>query len=994
MENRVYLPHSRVRLAPCGGVYPLTDERQPMESKPGPSIGADTATASDAATFSGSPAVISKSPTGFGFLPVGTLLASRYEIVQLLGEGGMGAVYKALDRELDRIVALKVIRPNLAGHEWILQRFKQELILARQITHRNVIRIYDLGEAAGMKFITMEYVEGETLKTILQHEGKLPPPEAAKIIRQVCQGLVAAHAEGVIHRDLKPGNIIRDTQGRMVVMDFGLAHSVEAPRAAAAAAVGNDPTHTGFQTYNSQPGALVGTPAYMAPEQALGEEADARSDVFAVGIIFFELLSGRTPFDSASPTETLRNRPQEKPKTFGEIGAKVPHSVARIAERCLETKPVTRYQTAAQVLADLDQYLAPFLRKTWKWMAVAAVLLLTGTEFVVQQRITQKPGTQHAPVSVLVADFKNETGDPVFDSTLEPALERALEGASFVNAYNRGQALQVASQLRPGARNLDDTLARLVAGREGINVIVVGSIARQGSRYAVESQAMDPVSGKTMVSSKVTASDKNAVLGAANTLAARVRRTLGDTTPESVQIAAVETFSTGSLEAAHEYALAGNADSEGRWNEAIQHGLKAVQLDPDLGRAYDVIAVQYHNMGQPQEAEKYFTLALSKIDHMSEREKYRTRGAYYLMMREPDKALEEFTQLVSKYPADDAGHANLALAYFYRRDMAHALEEGRRAIAIYPNHVVQRSNVGLYGMYAGDFSTGIKESKAALEMNRSFVPGYIGVALSQLGQGHPEESSATYEELAKIKPQGTSSAASGLADVALYDGQVPEAIKILEQGARADLANKNADGAANKLAILAQAYLMSGNEVAAAHASDQALQQSKETGIVFWAARAYLGAKKPQKALSLSQELSNSLEADPQAYGKLIEAEYAMNAGKAREALQLIADSRKFADTWMGRYDAALAYLSLGAYAEADSELEVCLKRRGEATALFLDESPTYHLFPPVYYYLGRAQEGLKSPAAADSFKTFLAMKDKAEHDPLVADARRRAGSM
>ena len=152
----------------------------------------------------------------------GTILVERYEILQLLGQGGMGAVYKATDRELDRLVALKTIRPEMAGNAEMLARFKQEIILARQITHRNVIRIYDIGESAGTKFITMEYVEGEDLRSLLQQKGKFPPLEAVEIIQQVCRALEAAHAEGVIHRDLKPQNVMRDQHDRIVVMDFGL----------------------------------------------------------------------------------------------------------------------------------------------------------------------------------------------------------------------------------------------------------------------------------------------------------------------------------------------------------------------------------------------------------------------------------------------------------------------------------------------------------------------------------------------------------------------------------------------------------------------------------------------------------------------------------------------------------------------------------------------------------------------------------------------------
>jgi predicted Ser/Thr protein kinase len=164
---------------------------------------------------------------GQPMLEPGAVLAQRYEILEILGEGGMGAVYKAIDRELSRPVALKVIRPDLAGNQAILDRFKQELLLAREVTHKNVIRIYDLGEAEGMKFITMEYVEGKDLRTLIHEQTKLAPEEAVEIMQQVCRALEAAHSVGIIHRDLKPQNVMHDKSGRILVMDFGLARTLE-----------------------------------------------------------------------------------------------------------------------------------------------------------------------------------------------------------------------------------------------------------------------------------------------------------------------------------------------------------------------------------------------------------------------------------------------------------------------------------------------------------------------------------------------------------------------------------------------------------------------------------------------------------------------------------------------------------------------------------------------------------------------------------------------
>ena len=226
-------------------------------------------------------------------LQPGSMLGDRYEVLQLLGEGGMGAVYKAKDRELDRIVALKVIRPELARQPEIHQRFKQELILARQVTHKNVIRIFDLGDAEGTKFISMEYIEGQDLKTLLRQKGKFSPEEAVAIIQQVCRALYAAHEKGVVHRDLKPQNIMMEKNGNVSVMDFGIARSMEAPGV-------------------TRTGALIGTFEYMSPEQARGEKVDARSDLFTLGIIFYELLTGKSPFQADTPTATLLKRLQEQ----------------------------------------------------------------------------------------------------------------------------------------------------------------------------------------------------------------------------------------------------------------------------------------------------------------------------------------------------------------------------------------------------------------------------------------------------------------------------------------------------------------------------------------------------------------------------------------------------------------------------------------------------------------------------------------------------------
>ncbi len=938
------------------------------------------------------PAPVEMAAGSLAALKPGAVLAGRYEIIQMLGEGGMGAVYKARDTELDRLVAVKVIRPELAGRPEILQRFKQELILARQVTHKNVIRIFDLGQSDGMKYITMEYVEGQDLKHILRQKRQLPPEEAVNIVEQVARALEAAHAEGVVHRDLKPQNIMIDERGRILVMDFGIARSME-------------------MTGMTQTGALVGTPEYMSPEQAKGEKVDTRSDLFPLGIIFYELLTGKSPYPSDTAMGALLKRIQEPAKPPVELDASIPKALSDAVAKCLEREPAQRYQSAGEFIRDLElwrdptggtqtitviQEAAPGVvsaLRHWKWAAagLGVLLLAVAGLFVFREKTAPKTPAKQKVVTLLMADFNNATGEPVFDGTLEPMFTLAMEGASFISSpMRRDQALVTAKQLQAGATKLDESLARLVAGREGISVVVAGSIARQGEGYVVSVKAVDALTGKVIASQENKAANKEKVLAIVGKLAAPIRKALGDATPESVQLAAAETYSAASLEAAHSYAIAQELRFAGKAEEAGKNYLKAVELDPKFGSAYAGLAVMHANLGQRQAAEKHFQMALASIDRMTDREKYRARGQYYLAVKNPRKALDEFSALLKQYPADIAGRANLALAYTQLHEMARAVEEQRHALESYPKSLLHRNNSAQYTLYAGDFDTAAREARAVMELSPTYLKAYRILAIAELAQGKVGAASEAYGRLRAVNPLGASFASIGLADVALYEGRVNEAVAILEKSVNDDLAGNQPAAAGKKFAMLASANLLLGRKPAALVAADRAINWSKEVSALFPAARVYLEAGQEAKARALASELSKRLEPDPQAFAKLIEGEALLKRGSAREAIKLIEEANKIADTWVGRFDLGRAYLEAGAFTEADSEFDKCLKRRGEAAEVYVDGVPTYHYLPPTYYYLGRAREGLKSPGAAESYKTFLGIKEKAEPDPLVGDARKR----
>ena len=431
--------------------------------------------------------------------------------MRLLGIGGMGAVYQAWDEELEVVVALKVIRPEamrdpLAEQE-IERRFKRELLLARQVTHKNVVRIHDLGELKGIKYITMSYVSGTDLATLVKNEGRLPVPKALRIISSVVSGLVAAHTAGVVHRDLKPANIMIDKDGEALIMDFGIARSTGGPSEAPTSAPA--PAGLPLGTWHSKSrhadstmaGTIVGTVEYMAPEQARGEPADQRADVYTTGTDSVRSLIGKRRAERAeSAVAELRGRMERPLPLLKSLAPQVPESLAAIVTRAVEPDVAKRYQTTTEFADDLARLDAdgeplPLVRRlTPRMMAVGAVLviaMLGGTYFVTRRAV--EPLKQPDPVSVVIADFQNLTGDPTFERTLEPMLKRALEGAGFISAYDRngiGRTLGV----RPPAK-LNEVAAREIAVKQGLGVVLSGSIDRQGKGYGVSVKAIRTVTG-------------------------------------------------------------------------------------------------------------------------------------------------------------------------------------------------------------------------------------------------------------------------------------------------------------------------------------------------------------------------------------------------------------------------------------------------------------------------------------------------------------------
>jgi tetratricopeptide (TPR) repeat protein len=558
---------------------------------------------------------------------------------------------------------------------------------------------------------------------------------------------------------------------------------------------------------------------------------------------------------------------------------------------------------------------------------------------------------QPEPVSVLIADFLNATGDELFDGTLEQALQIGIESAPFITGYRRDAALKLASSLQP-TEALDKVAARLVAVREGVKLVMAGSIEEDNGSYTLYVRAIDPKGGEELISVEVDAKDKLDVLTAIGTLAGDLREKLGDKSLDREKLRASETFTAKNLEAAQAYAKGQSLAYNAKYEESIAYFKKALEHDPEFGRAYTTLALSAGSLGRTDEAGEYWDKALNNLGTMTARERLRTLAIYYSRVtRNREKAIEAYTELVEKYPADDAAHNGLAIQHFYTLNFDAALEAGGKLLEIYPSSVMGRSNYALYAMYASDFDTAVAEAEKVRELDPGYFKGWLPVAMKALADGDDEAARAAYQSMSGIGFRGASTANLGLADLAIYNGDYDTARTLLGQGITVDEAANSQYYAATKYIALAEAEVGAGEHSAAIEALETGLGVSAREAQSVPAALMYLELGQADKSWEIAMKLGQQLPPKSRAHALLIHGLIALENGEHVRAIDTLSSAIALADLWLARFYRGRAFLEGGFFAEAMDDFLTCQGRRGEATAVFLDDLPTYR-------YPGQHQAG------------------------------------
>jgi len=729
---------------------------------------------------------------------VGQNFGSRYQVIRVLGIGGMGAVYQAWDQTLEVAVALKVIRPESAPDartaETLQRRFKHELLLARQVTHKNVVRIHDLGEIDGITYITMPYVQGSDLATVVARDGRLPVDRAVAIAKELASGLIAAHAAGVVHRDLKPANIMIDGEGSVLIMDFGIARSTSGATAFAMTASG----------------VIVGTVEYMAPEQAKGERVDARADIYSFGLILNDILLGRRQ-STATGVAELMARMQKPLASLRSIDATIPEWLDAVVNKCIQPDPAERYQSMTEVLEDLEAKSrrpvtvttstatsAAGSRSAVLMGALAALVvfgLLAGGWFL-RTRLTPARGAQlqtqaqsqaiAAPsVTLAILPFRNASGDATLDSlgpSVSDVLRTELGQSSHVMTVPSNRVLQVLQDLRiqPNTILAPTELAR-VADFTNAKSVLWGQLTRFGEAIRIDATLQDLDKGQT-VPLNAMAPNARDLLASIGSLADSVRENLAHGSTDILTELKSTSWkpSTSSFEALRLYNEGQRLTQQGNHQAALKSFEAATKIDDHFALALSAMAKSYATLGYDDEAGQFTRRAMSLSDGLPALEKYRIAATHYQIVRDNAKAIESYENLVKASPNSPVVQFDLGDLYEQTGQFDKARDQYATVVRLDPKFAEGLRALGRIEIKRGSPQDALeplnKALSLAVEINneeaRANVLQAIGIAYKQLNR--PEEAIRRYEESLQIKRKLGPSQRRGMASSIGEIAQVQE----------------------------------------------------------------------------------------------------------------------------------------------------------------------------------------------------------------------------